>query len=192
MFSKRYILLILTLLSLFMTMCMVNETYAKYITSATSTTSTSIARWRILVNNDDITLGSASSNLISPVFPGSADISSGVLAPNAEGYFDLVLDYSNVDVSFSYSISIEPSDDSAVSELIATKYIIDGGQQVDFGNDKVITGTVRLNEVTRTKNIRVYVKWDDTLDLMDNDEDTDTTVGSQVGMVDVTITATQI
>ena len=106
--------------------------------------------------------------------------------------FDLVLDYSNVDVSFSYSISIEPSDDSAVSELIATKYIIDGGQQVDFGNDKVITGTVRLNEVTRTKNIRVYVKWDDTLDLMDNDEDTDTTVGSQVGMVDVTITATQI
>ena len=192
MFSKRYIMLILTLVALFMTMCMVSETYAKYVTSATSTSSTSIARWRILVNNDDITLGSASTNLITPVFPGSTDISSGVLAPNAEGYFDLVLDYSNVDVSFNYTITVAVNEDSPVTELVATKYIIDGGQEVNFGANQAINGTVRLNEVTRTKNIRVYVKWDDTLDLMDNEDDTDTTVGNQSGMIDVTVTAIQI
>ncbi len=192
MFNKRYIMLILTLVSLFITMCMVNETYAKYLTSATSTTSTSIARWRILVNNDDITLGSTSSNLITPVFPGSSNIQAGVLAPNAEGYFVLVLDYTNVDVSFNYTITVAPNANSPVNELVATSYVIDNGTEVDFNGPAIITGTAYLNDVVKTKNITVYVKWDDSLDLMDNGEDTDTTVGNQSGMLDVTISAVQI
>ena len=42
------------------------------------------------------------------------------------------------------------------------------------------------------RNIRVYVKWDDDLALMTNAEDTDTTVGNQKGLLDVTIRVTQI
>jgi hypothetical protein len=168
------------------------DTYAKYVSSATSVTQTGIARWRILVNNDDITLGSTSTSVITPVFPGNSDISSNVLAPNAEGYFDLAIDATNVDVSFSYSITIAPNEDSPVNEIIATKYVIDGGQEINLVNTQTISGTVTLGNNTNVINIRVYVKWDDSLGLMTNSEDTDATIGNQQGMLDVTISAIQI
>lgn len=192
MLEKKFLMIALSLSSLFLTMCMINETYAKYATVATSTTSSSIARWKILVNNDDITLGATSSSLITPVFPGSSDISEDVIAPNAEGYFDLVLDASSVDVSFEYSITIGTNPNSPVTELVATKYIINGGEEIEFGSEKKVEGIVRLADRDDPINIRVYVKWDDSLDLMTNAEDTDTTVGNQQGMLDVTIRVVQI
>ncbi len=192
MLEKKFLMIALSLSSLFLTMCMINETYAKYATVATSTTSSSIARWKILVNNDDITLGATSSSLITPVFPGSSDISEDVIAPNAEGYFDLVLDASSVDVSFEYSITIGTNPNSPVTELVATKYVINGGDEIEFGSEKKVEGIVRLADRDDPINIRVYVKWDDSLELMTNAEDTDTTVGNQQGMLDVTIRVVQI
>ena len=192
MLEKKFLMVALSLSCLFITMCMIGETYAKYVTVATSTTSSSIARWKILVNNDDITLGSTSSSLITPVFPGSSDINEGVIAPNAEGYFDLVLDASNVDVSFEYEITIGPNPNSPVTELVATKYIINGGNEGEFGNDKKVEGIVRLADRDDPINIRVFVKWDDSLNLMTNSQDTDTTVGNQKGMLDVSIRVVQI
>ena len=141
--DKKYILLILSLVSLYCTLCLASETYAKYVSSATSTSSSSIARWRILVNNDDITVGATSTTLITPEFPGSDDISSNVIAPNAEGYFDLVIDASNVDVSFKYTITVEPNENSPVSELIATKYAINGNEEIEFEEDEdTLEGTI--------------------------------------------------
>lgn len=192
MFDKKYLMFIMTLMCLFITMCMVNETYAKYVSTATSTTLSSIARWRILVNNDDITLGSTSTTLITPVFPGSADIRQGVIAPNAEGYFDIVLDGSNTDVSFNYTIDVSVNENSPVNELVATKYRIDGGNDISFENGSTsITGTVGLTDQSRVKNIRVFLKWDDSMNMMTNAEDTDTTVGNQKGMLDVSINVIQ-
>lgn len=191
--DKKYILLILSFISMYLTICMANETYAKYVSSATSTSSTSIARWRILVNNDDISVGATSTSLITPVFPGNENISSNVIAPNAEGYFDLVLDASNVDVSFRYSISIAANANSPVTELVATKYAINGSEPINFvDGEDTLEGTVNLNDQNKTVNIRVYIKWDDTLELMTNAEDTDTTVGNQSGLLDVTVYAIQI
>ena len=190
--DKKYLLLILSLMSMYLTICMANETYAKYISSATSTSSTSIARWRILVNNDDISVGATSTSLITPVFPGSENISSNVIAPNAEGYFDLVLDASNVDVSFRYTISIAPNANSPVTELVATKYAINGSEPVNFAEgENTFGGNVNLTDQNKTFNIRVYIKWDDTLNLMSNAQDTDTTVGDQAGLLDVTVYAIQ-
>ena len=171
---------------------MINETYAKYVTSTTNTTASSIARWKILVNDDDITLGATSSNLITPVFPGSSDIAAGVIAPNSEGYFDLVIDCSDVDVSFRYTITVNPNENSPVSELVATKYMLNGEDEIEFTTTPTIQGDVLLSSENRIVNIRVFVKWDDSLDLMTNAEDTDTTVGDQEGMLDVSINVIQI
>jgi hypothetical protein len=191
--DKKYILLILSFISLYVTICLANETYAKYLSSATSTSSTSIARWKILVNNDDITVGATSTSLITPQFPGSDNISENVIAPNAEGYFDLVLDASNVDVSFNYTISIAPNENSPVTELVATKYLINGEEEIEFEEgENSIEGTVNLNDEDKIVNLRVYIKWDDTLNLMTNAQDTNTTVGNQAGLLDVTVYAIQV
>ena len=192
MLKKKYILVVISFLSLLTSLCMISETYAKYVTAATNTTSSSIARWKILVNNDDITLGATSSNLITPVFPGSDDIAADVIAPNSEGYFDLILDCSDIDVSFRYTITINPNPNSPVTELVATKYMIDGCEEIEFDGDAEITGTFTYSDTEKTSNIRVFVKWDDSLNLMTNAEDTDTTVGEQKGMLDVTINVIQI
>ena len=162
------------------------------VSSATSTSSTSIARWRILINEDDITIGATSTSLITPEFPGSDDISSNVIAPNAEGYFDLVIDATNVDVSFTYTITVEPNENSPVTELVATQYSINDGEPVDFGEgENSFQGTLGLTDLDRTIYIRVYIKWDDSLNLMTNAQDTNTTIGDQVGMLDVTVHAVQ-
>lgn len=191
--NKKYLLLILSFISLYFTVCLASDTYAKYASAATSTTSSSIARWRILVNNEDITVGASSTSIITPYFPGNENINSGVIAPNAEGYFDLVIDASNVDVSFGYTITIEPNAYSAVTELVATKYIINGGEEVEFEEgENEIEGTLLLGNQNRTVNVRVYIKWDDSLNLMTNAQDTNTTVGNQQAQLDVTIHATQI
>ncbi len=190
--DKKYILLILSLVSLYCTLCLASETYAKYVSSATSTSSSSIARWRILVNNDDITVGATSTTLITPEFPGSDDISSNVIAPNAEGYFDLVIDASNVDVSFKYTITVEPNENSPVTELVATKYAVNGAVPVEFAEgENSFENTVNLTDTNRTINIRVFIKWDDSLNLMTNAQDTNTTVGDQAGLLDVTVYAIQ-
>ena len=190
--DKKYILLILSLVSLYCTLCLASETYAKYVSSATSTSSSSIARWRILVNNDDITVGATSTTLITPEFPGSDDISSNVIAPNAEGYFDLVIDASNVDVSFKYKITVEPNENSPVTELVATKYAVNGAVPVEFAEgENSFENTVNLTDTNRTINIRVFIKWDDSLNLMTNAQDTNTTVGDQAGLLDVTVYAIQ-
>ena len=192
--DKKYILLLLSFISLYVTICLATETYAKYVSNATSTSSTSIARWRILVNDEDITTGATSTSLITPVFPGSTNISSNVIAPNAEGYFDLVLDATNVDVSFRYEITVEPNEDSPVTELVATRYQINGEEAIDFEeeDENTIEGSIPLTSTDRTLNIRVYIKWDDSLNLMTNAQDTNTTVGDQAGLLDVTVYAIQI
>ncbi len=195
MLEKKFIMLTLTLISLFTTLCMVNETYAKYVTSASVTSSTSIARWKILVNNDDVTLGTTSTNLITPTFPGTEDIAPNVLAPNTEGYFDILLDGSNTDVSFRYTITIGNNPNSPVTELVATKYIVDNDTENEItftGTSKQITGEINLNAQQRTKTFKVYVKWDDSLNIMTNAQDTATTVGNQSGMIDVTVNVVQI
>ena len=188
MLNNKYVMLTLSLISIYITLCLGTDTYAKYISSATSTTSTSIARWKILVNNDDITLGSTSTSLITPEFPGNNDINSNVLAPNAEGYFDLVIDASNVDVSFKYTITVAVNAGSAVQELVATKYVINGGEETPFeSGSQTISESVAFQNRLDPIYIRVYIKWDDSLDIMNNSADTDTTVGNQSGMLDVTI-----
>lgn len=171
--KRKYLLISLTACSLLICMCLISETYAKYVTTADSTTAAPIARWKILVNNQDVTMGTTSDSIITPVFPGTDNISNGVIAPNAEGYFDLILDASDVDVSFDYSILIRVNEESPISELVVTKYMIDGGSEIQVTDQLApITGTMKIGETDRNKSIRIYLKWEDSLDLMTNEEDT--------------------
>lgn len=191
--KKKYLLISLTACSILICMCLIAETYAKYLTSASTTTTTSIARWKIIVNEEDITLGATSSSIITPMFPGTENISSGVLAPNAEGYFDLVIDSSNVDVSFAYSISTAVNASSAVKELVVTGYAINGGEIIPVTNQsETINGKVQLYNREQTTSIRIYIKWDDSLEIMTNEEDTNTTKNSNTAKLDVKINVIQI
>ena len=153
----------------------IEDTYAKYITSTNESASMNIARWRILVNNKDIRENSTTNAVITPIFNGNDNINSGIIAPNSEGYFDLIIDATEADVSFKYKIEISVNQNSPVKDLITTKYIIDNGNEIPLErNNATIENTVLHKDNTKPINIRVYIKWDDSNEAtMDNDADTE-------------------
>ena len=155
----------------------IEDTYAKYITSTNESASMNIARWRILVNNKDIRENSTTNAIITPIFNGNDNINSGIIAPTSEGYFDLVIDATEADVSFKYKIEISVNQNSPVKDLIATKYIIDNGNEIPLEKDNAtIENTVLHKDNTKPINIRVYIMWDDSDEAtMDNDADTEAT-----------------
>lgn len=193
-----YVLLISIIIALLS--IIIGNTVAKYITNASSNADINIARWQVLVNNQDVTSAASLNNVITPVFPGTNDIASGVIAPTAEGYFDIVIDATNTDVSLSYEITIRPNEDSIVTDLVLSGYAIDNGQRqqvvADQNGDFKIQGQIAYNSQDKDITVRVYLKWNDdtqTGATMTNSDDTDTTQAQEsVAKVDVNLKFTQI
>jgi hypothetical protein len=174
MLLNKKIVLLLACISLFLCIVTLQDTYAKYTSSVNETTNLSIARWRILVNNLDIRDSATTTNLITPVFAGNSNIASGVIAPTATGYFDIILDASGTDLSFSYDISITNSQDSLVSDIIITSCTFNG-QPMNINNN-TISGDISLAS-QRVNTIRVNIEWNDgATQTMNNAADTNTTL----------------
>lgn len=174
---KNYIIIILILIIITIS-GILYYTYAKYITSISSDTEISVARWNITVNNENITTGSNFSNIITPVFPGNNNIAPDVIAPTAEGYFDIVLDVSDTDVSLRYTITTSANEDSAVSDLIISGYSINNGERQDPIGTFVIEDTIPYDSQNKQQTIRIFLKWNDDANngaIMNNDDDTNAT-----------------
>ena len=86
---KKKIVFFVALMSLFYLITLVQDTYAKYVTSTDATADFTIARWNILINDQDILQNSNFSDTIEPVFSGTSYIKDGIVAPTAEGHFDI-------------------------------------------------------------------------------------------------------
>ncbi len=184
---KRKIVFFVALMSLFYCVSLMQETYAKYISSATANAELTIARWNVLVNNQDILNNSNFSNTITPVFEGTSHIKNGIIAPTAEGYFDITINGDNTDVSFNYSISLSLANENTVSDLEITKFKIGS---IEYPYSSTVTGTIQLNDLDREQTVRFYVKWndDDQTENMDNEDDTEATVNGVAAVkVDVNV-----
>lgn len=171
------------------------QIYAKYVTSTEGSTELTIANWNILVNDLSIKNNTDISNTIVPVFPGNDHIASNIIAPTAEGYFDLNFDFSNADVSFQYEITASAAENSSVKDLVATGYSIDDGEIINFENyNDPITEIIALSSNIETRKVRIYIKWDDSEDsqTMTNSDDTISTTSENPPLFNVNISFTQI
>lgn len=191
-YKKIVILIILILISILVFFLI--QIFAKYLTSASGDTSMNVARWNILVNNISIKNNTDISNTLTPVFPGNENIASGIIAPTAEGYFDLNFDFSVADVSFEYEISTTVNENSSVKDLVTTGYSVDDGEKITFDEiNSPIKDTINLTDNIETQKIRVYVKWnDDENATMDNNADTIATTSGNPALLNVNISFTQI
>jgi flagellar basal body-associated protein FliL len=191
--KKKIIITISAILICVLFAVIIVNTYSRYRTSTSGTTNITIAKWNIKVNNQTIKNNSDLSTVISPVFPGTNDINANVIAPTAEGYFDLNIDYSVADVSFDYEISVSPNENSSVQDLILTGYSLDGGTTIiSINSNPLIQGSCALSDNPKTKTVRVYIKWDDENGTMTNAEDTATTVPENAtALLDVNISFIQ-
>lgn len=190
--KKRLILLVV--LSIILCLFFVQESLAKYITAADETANISIARWKILVNDEDIRDENAVNTVINPVFFGNDNIAENIIAPTSEGYFDLIIDAREADVSFKYKISMSVNQNSSVKDLVATKYVVNGGEPITMDiNNQTIENTVLYGNNNSTINIRVYIVWNDgDGSLMDNSADTLATTSGNSAMMNVSLNFTQV
>lgn len=190
--KKRLILLVV--LSIILCLFFVQESLAKYITAADETANISIARWKILVNDEDIRDENTVNTVINPVFLGNDNIAENIIAPTSEGYFDLIIDAREADVSFKYKISMSVNQNSSVKDLVATKYVVNGGEPITMDiNNQTIENTVLYGNNNSTINIRVYIVWNDgDGSLMDNSADTLATTSGHSAMMNVSLNFTQV
>ena len=175
MVKIKKILFFISILIISLTLVLIAQTYAKYLTSTSGTASIPVAKWNIVLNNQSIKNNSDISSSIVPVFSGTENIASGIIAPTSTGYFDLALDFSNVDVSCSYSINSTVDDSSLIKDLVITGYSIDDGPVVNLDNyNQPIENTILYTDTERTKNIRVFIMWNDDSEssTMTNQDDT--------------------
>lgn len=195
MFNTNFlqkILIILSFFSLFVTITTFKETYGKYVTDVDEAANIKIARWRILINGEDVRNSSTASTTIVPVFEGNNNIQNNVIAPHAEGYFDLIIDGSDADVSFKYDIDISVSEDSSVKDLIVTGYSIDDDEKIETTEGK-ISNNVLITDSKKLINVRVYIKWNDNeTSSMTNEDDTYATTTNIDAKMDVSMKFTQL
>lgn len=171
----KKVYLLLALASLLLLVSVIQNTYAKYISKATANSNFTIASWNFKVNNQDINANSNFSNVIVPVFENNPNIKDNVIAPTSEGYFDINIDHSNVDVSFTEKINLNLSDANTVSDLKITGYAINDGSIIEFNGNEISTDCL-LSDNVKINKYRIYVTWiDGDGQTMQNKDDTEAT-----------------
>jgi len=189
---KKKIFLALPFISLSISFFFIGESYAKYVSSVNNLATMSVARWRILVNNNDILNENAALQTITPTFIENEHIASNVIAPTSTGYFDLIIDAEAADVSFNYKISTNVNEDSAVKDLIVTGYSLNNGEIIEINEpDYVITDDILYSNPEKVYTIRVYIKWDDSDNATMNNVD-DVTAANKDAKIDVKLNFTQL
>lgn len=192
--KKKKIILLFACLSLLVFIGSTAYTYAKYFSQTKRDIGTNIKKWNIKINDIDIKNGTTLSEGITATFTGSQHIAENTMAPSSEGYFEINLDYSDVEVSFKYEISIE--ENTTVPDISIYKLEVDN-TEIE-GNGLTISNEIDINSDTdddKKKTIKVYIKWNDDESngaTMSNEEDTDVAINNETIDFNVNLSFVQI
>ena len=190
---KTRIKIMLVFMSLALTVSLMSNTYSRYVADTTGSLEVQFAKWKILVNENDITSGNVSSIELTPVVDENENVAKNKLAPSSKGYFDIEIDPTDVEVSFDYEISLEVLNEN-IPDLLVTKYsLIKGDTDLDKDTvemndivDNVISGTFRYKNVASGSDevfafepftIRVYFEWIDNEEVSTMSDEADTQIG---------------
>ena len=190
---KTRIKIMLVFMSLALTVSLMSNTYSRYVADTTGSLEVQFAKWKILVNENDITSGNVSSIELTPVVDENENVAQNKLAPSSKGYFDIEIDPTDVEVSFDYEISLEVLNEN-IPDLLVTKYsLIKGDTDLDKDTiemndivDNVISGTFRYKNVASGSDevfafepftIRVYFEWVDNEEVSTMSDEADTQIG---------------
>ena len=170
--KKILIFLLLFLICLFL----FQEAYAKYRKFATVNVNNTVANWNIKINNEDIRNKTTLTNNITPTINSDVNVNANVLAPGSSGYFDVTIDATNADVSFTYEITIGSLNSSTIEDLVIDSYAVNDFTNVQTISNDTVSGNIVHN--TASTAIRVFFSWvDDGTDTMTNQDDTAAATG---------------
>lgn len=183
--TKLKIIQILCIISILITAFFIQRTYAKYYERIDTTYATSIKRWVINVNGKNIHNEETLTNVMTPQFFYNEHMNTNnTLVPGRTGYFEFTIDYTNVDVPFTYKFDLEETDlpDFEVYgykiidpnfKITSTTTIDDIGELNELTSDSIQTIDPSL-DATKQSRMLVIFRWNDSDEnLMDNASDTE-------------------
>ena len=176
--NKIKIIEILCIISLIITIFSIQRTYARYFEQIDTTYNTNIKRWLVKVNDTIIHDAETLNEVMEPIFTENENINDNILVPGQTGYFEMLIDYTNVDVAFEYEFSIEQLNETPLEDFEIYGYEAIDGDTHTITETKEIKGvidpTTELNSAGEKKReIRVLFRWNDGEgSIMDNRADT--------------------
>ena len=142
--TKLKILRILFVISLMITILFISNTYAKYQENIATTYNIGIKKWNIKLEeqhfdsargnnktgnyigvNDSLKAGKTLNQIIEPTLIDSEYVSDNTIAPGREGYLEFDIDYSQVDVPFTFDFSLNQT--SEVLDFEQFAFVVNDG-----------------------------------------------------------------
>lgn len=155
---KTKIIYILCAIMIFASIYEITDTYGLFESNKTEIVDSPIAKWNILINETNIN-ESINFNIDNFQIDENTTVKSGKIAPGTTGYFDIVIDPSDTEVSFRYDLTIDNSE-------LSSSFTI---EQIEETNGFTITRTsvntysniITLADIKNgvKNNIRVHIKW---------------------------------
>lgn len=176
--NKLRVLEILCIISLLFTIFSIRRTYARYFEKVDTTYQTHIKRWLIKINDLNIHEAKSLSEVVQPVLVENENMNNNTLVPGRTGYFDMMIDYTYVDLAFKYEFSIEQLNETQLKDFEIYGYEIVDGDKSTVTETKQIKGVIDPNKELNSANekkrdIRILFRWNDgDGSIMDNKLDT--------------------
>ena len=176
---KLNIIRLLCIISLLISILSVRNTFAKYYERVNTNYEINIKRWMIKVNNSDIIEENDFSEIITPTYVANQHASQNVLVPTGQGFFEIEIDYTNVDVSFIVDFTIEPIGAVAdqLKDLQFSKVVVVDASNNETEDELPFAVEVLGDEEEKEVRLRIYFEWYDGVDEQMSDEQ-DTTYAS--------------
>ena len=165
--NKERVLEILCIISLLITIISIQRTYARYFENVDTTYDTHINRWLIKVNDHIVHEETTLSEVMQPIIVENENMNSNnTLVPGRTGYFEMLIDYTYVDVAFEYEFSIEQLNANKLDDFEIYGYEIIDGDTSTITETKEIKGVINpTTDVNssdeKKKDIRVLFRWND-------------------------------
>ena len=130
------------------------------------------------VNDTTIHEAETLNEVMEPILTENENINDNILVPGQTGYFEMLIDYTEVDLAFEYEFSIEQLNETPLDDFEIYGYeVIDGETHTVTETNEikgVIDPTTEVNSAGEKKReIRVLFRWNDGEgSTMDNKADT--------------------
>lgn len=156
----KKLLMVITPLFFLITVYLIVDTYSLFESNHITTSSIGIAKWQVKIN-DDVVNGSSSTFSVDSInWESNGYVLEGKVAPGMSGYFDVIIDPNDTDVSLKYDISFDFSNLQEEQFVINDVVEVNGRTLVKTG-ENIYTGVILLEEIKNgiVSTIRVDLSW---------------------------------
>lgn len=133
-------------------------TYSRYVGPTANSVSVGVAKFSVKVNNTDI----VENQTFNITLDSDVNTLNNQLAPDEEGYFEVLIDPTGSEVALDYQLTFDVSDIKALSDKIKVKYTVNDVEVTSTGD--VVSGSITLpsatSAMTASNKTSVKVCWE--------------------------------